>query len=77
VTWRASTTVAPTLRYKHDRDQKMMRHRQAPDHRVVFRDLKRLVRGGNAVADGFVASTTPLRALVVPEVKRMKAMFRP
>ena len=39
---------------KHDRDEKMMRHRQAPHHRVARADFQNFIRGGDAVANGFV-----------------------
>ena len=42
------------LDVKHDGDEKVMRHRQTPDHGVVRRDAKSFVRREDAVADGFM-----------------------
>ena len=45
---------SPDLDVEHDGDEKVMRHRQTPDHRVVRRDAEGFVRRENAITDGFV-----------------------
>ena len=45
---------SPDLDVEHDGDEKVMRHRQTPDHRVVRRDAECFVRREHAFADGFM-----------------------